>query len=148
VREQLGSVDLDADSLDTDMLEGLRVTQKHFAHAATKCNPSSLRKSVIEMPNVKWEDIGGLEETKKELRETVEYPVQFADKFRRFGMRPSKGVLFYGPPGCGKTLLAKAIASECKANFLSIKGPELLTMWFGESEANVRNLFDKVLAIV
>jgi len=146
VREQLGGIDVDADALDPEMLEGLRVTQKHFAHASTKCNPSSLRENVIESPNVKWEDIGGLEETKKELRETVEYPVQFAEKFRRFGMSPSKGVLFYGPPGCGKTLLAKAVASECKANFLSIKGPELLTMWFGESEANVRNLFDKARA--
>merc|ERR1712185_187314 len=95
------------------------------------------------MPNVKWEDIGGLEDVKQELRETVQYPVQHADKFEFFGMQPSKGVLFYGPPGCGKTLLAKAIASECKANFISIKGPELLTQWFGESEANVRDLFDK-----
>jgi len=146
VREQLGNIDLDADSLDPELLEGICVTAKHFARAATKCNPSSLRESVIEMPNIKWEDIGGLEETKRELRETVEFPVQFADKFRRFGMQPSKGVLFYGPPGCGKTLLAKAVASECKANFLSIKGPELLTMWFGESEANVRNLFDKARA--
>ena len=146
VREQLGMIDVDADALDPELLEGIRVTAKHFAHAQTKCNPSSLRESVIEMPNIKWEDIGGLEETKKELRETVEYPVQYADKFRRFGMQPSKGVLFYGPPGCGKTLLAKAVASECKANFLSIKGPELLTMWFGESEANVRDTFAKARA--
>jgi len=72
--------------------------------------------------------------------------VQFADKYKRFGMQPSKGVLFYGPPGCGKTLLAKAVANECKANFLSIKGPELLSKWFGESEANVRTLFDKARA--
>jgi len=146
VRDELGNIDIDADDLDQDLLDGIRVTAKHFSTAAGKCNPSSLRENVIEMPNIKWEDIGGLEETKKELRETVEYPVQFADKFRRFGMQPSKGVLFYGPPGCGKTLLAKAVASECKANFLSIKGPELLTMWFGESEANVRNLFDKARA--
>ena len=86
---------------------------------------------------------GGLEGVKRELRETVQYPVQYADKFELFGMNAAKGVLFYGPPGCGKTLLAKAIANECKANFISVKGPELLTMWFGESEANVRDLFDK-----
>ena len=86
---------------------------------------------------------GGLEGVKRELRETVQYPVQYASKFEHFGMDPSKGVLFYGPPGCGKTLLAKAVANECKANFISVKGPELLTMWFGESEANVRELFDK-----
>lgn len=80
---------------------------------------------------------------KKELQELVQYPVEHPDKFLKFGMTPSKGVLFYGPPGCGKTLLAKAIANECQANFISIKGPELLTMWFGESEANVRDIFDK-----
>lgn len=75
--------------------------------------------------------------------QTVQYPVEHPEKFEKFGMSPSKGVLFYGPPGCGKTLLAKAIANECQANFISVKGPELLTMWFGESEANVREIFDK-----
>lgn len=78
----------------------------------------------------------------------LQYPVEHPDKFLKFGMTPSKGVLFYGPPGCGKTLLAKAIANECQANFISIKGPELLTMWFGESEANVREIFDKVRTLV
>merc|ERR1719265_1006177 len=111
--------------------------------ALSKTNPSTLRETAIEVPNVKWEDIGGLEGVKRELQETVQYPVEYADKFEMFGMDPSKGVLFYGPPGCGKTLLAKAVANECKANFISVKGPELLTMWFGESEANVRELFDK-----
>ena len=106
-------------------------------------NPSALRETAVEVPNVTWEDIGGLEDVKRELQETVQYPVEFPEKFEKFGMQPSKGVLFYGPPGCGKTLLAKAIANECQANFISIKGPELLTMWFGESEANVRELFDK-----
>ena len=77
------------------------------------------------------------------LNQTVQYPVEHPEKFEKFGMSPSKGVLFYGPPGCGKTLLAKAIANECQANFISVKGPELLTMWFGESEANVREIFDK-----
>lgn len=80
---------------------------------------------------------------KRELQETVQYPVEHTEKSEKFGMSPSRGVLFYGPPGCGKTLLAKAIANECQANFISIKGPELLTMWFGESEANVRDVFDK-----
>ena len=98
------------------------------------------------MPDVHWEDVGGLEDVKRELHETVQYPVEHADKYIKFGMHPSKGVLFYGPPGCGKTLLAKAIANECGANFISIKGPELLTQWFGESEANVRELFDKARA--
>merc|ERR1711934_1205563 len=103
----------------------------------------ALRETVVEVPNVSWDDIGGLIDTKRELQELVQYPVEHPEKFLKFGMTPSKGVLFYGPPGCGKTLLAKAIANECQANFISIKGPELLTMWFGESEANVRDIFDK-----
>lgn len=92
---------------------------------------------------MKWEDIGGLEETKRELQEMVRYPIEHRGLFERFGMEASRGVLFYGPPGCGKTLMAKAIANECGANFISVKGPELLNMWFGGSEANVRDLFDK-----
>ena len=112
--------------------------------ALSKSNPSALRETAVEVPNVSWDDVGGLENVKKELQELVQYPVEHPDKFLKFGMTPSKGVLFYGPPGCGKTMLAKAIANECQANFISIKGPELLTMWFGESEANVREIFDKV----
>jgi len=92
---------------------------------------------------VTWEDIGGLESTKAELREMILYPIEHPDKFTKFGMKASKGVLFYGPPGCGKTLMAKAVANECSSNFISIKGPELMTMWFGESEENVRNVFEK-----
>lgn len=79
----------------------------------------------------------------RDLKELVQYPVEHPEKFEKFGMSPSKGVLFYGPPGCGKTLMAKAVANECQANFISVKGPELLTMWFGESEANVRDVFEK-----
>merc|ERR1712086_843463 len=119
---------------------------KHFDHAVGIVAPSSLRENQVEVPDVKWEDVGGLEDVKRELHETVQYPVEHAEKYVKFGMSPSKGVLFYGPPGCGKTLLAKAIANEAGANFISIKGPELLTQWFGESEANVRELFDKARA--
>lgn len=100
-----------------------------------------MRETVVEVPDIKWEDIGGLEDVKQELRETVQYPLQYPELFAKFKLDPSRGVLFYGPPGCGKTLLAKAVASECSANFISIKGPELLSMWFGESESNVRNIF-------
>merc|ERR1711937_854654 len=115
----------------------------HFTAAMGQCNPSSLRETVVEVPNIKWDDIGGLEDTKRSLQEMILYPIDHPEKFEKFGMTPSRGVLFYGPPGCGKTLLAKAIATECSSNFISIKGPELLTMWFGESEANVRDAFDK-----
>merc|ERR1711862_428676 len=114
--------------------------------AMGQCNPSSLRETVVEVPNVKCDSIGGLEQTKRELQEMILYPIEHPEKFEKFGMHPSRGVLFYGPPGCGKTMLAKAVATECSANFVSIKGPELLTMWFGESEANVREVFDKARA--
>merc|ERR1719389_664763 len=106
----------------------LAVTQDNMRFALQQGNPSALRETVVEVPNVSWDDIGGLEGVKRELQELVQYPVEHPEKFLQFGMQPSRGVLFYGPPGCGKTLLAKAIANECQANFISIKGPELLTM--------------------
>lgn len=106
--------------------------------------PSTLRETRVEIPNVTWEDIGGLDDVKRELQEAVQWPIFYPDQHRKYGLTPSKGVLLYGPPGCGKTLLAKAIASQCQTNFISIKGPELLSMWFGESPANVRDIFDKV----
>jgi len=101
---------------------------------------------VVAVPNVKWEDIGGLEDVKKQLIEMVQWPFEHPEIFLKYGQKPSRGVLFFGPPGCGKTMMAKAIATESVANFISIKGPELLTMWFGESEANVRDVFDKARA--
>eukprot|EP00964_Phaeocystis_antarctica_P041583 scaffold23779_cov55-Phaeocystis_antarctica.AAC.1 len=143
IREKMDVIDLDDDEIDAEILDSMAVTQENFRTALGASNPSALRETVVEVPNVTWNDIGGLEGVKRELQEVVQYPVEFPEKFEKFGMSPSKGVLFYGPPGCGKTLLAKAIANECQANFISIKGPELLTMWFGESEANVRELFDK-----
>mmetsp|Transcript_19894 Transcript_19894/g.28163 ORF Transcript_19894/g.28163 Transcript_19894/m.28163 type:complete len:901 (-) Transcript_19894:57-2759(-) len=146
IRSKMGLLDFDEDHVDKKILDSIVVEGKHFDHAMGVVHPSSLRESQVECPDVKWEDVGGLEDVKRELHETVQYPVEHADKYIKFGMNPSKGVLFYGPPGCGKTLLAKAIANECGANFLSVKGPELLTQWFGESEANVRELFDKARA--
>lgn len=143
IREKMDLIDLEDEHIDAEILDSLAVTQEHFKFALGQSNPSALRETHVEIPNVTWEDIGGLEEVKVELQETVQYPVEHPEKFEKFGMQPSKGVLFYGPPGCGKTLLAKAIANECQANFISIKGPELLTMWFGESEHNVREVFDK-----
>ncbi|KAK4474582.1 hypothetical protein MN116_001722 [Schistosoma mekongi] len=143
IRNKMDLIDLEDDTIDAEVLNSLAVTMDDFRWALGKSNPSALRETTVEVPNVTWDDIGGLENVKRELQELVQYPVEHPDKFLKFGMTPSKGVLFYGPPGCGKTLLAKAIASECQANFISIKGPELLTMWFGESEANVRDIFDK-----
>ncbi|OQV21320.1 Transitional endoplasmic reticulum ATPase [Hypsibius exemplaris] len=143
IREKMDLIDLEEETIDAQVLDSLAVTMENFRWALNKSSPSALRETVVEIPNVTWEDIGGLETVKRELQELVQYPVEHPEKFLKFGMTPSKGVLFYGPPGCGKTLLAKAIANECQANFISIKGPELLTMWFGESEANVREIFDK-----
>lgn len=146
IREKMEYIDIEEDKIDAEVLNSMSVTMDHFRHALGASNPSALREMVVEIPNVSWEDIGGLEETKRNLRELVQYPIEHADKYKKFGLNPSRGCLFYGPPGCGKTLLAKAIANECQANFISIKGPELLTMWFGESEANVRDVFDKARA--
>ncbi|PKH47725.1 hypothetical protein CRG98_050460 [Punica granatum] len=143
IREKMDVIDLEDETIDAEILNSMAVTNDHFQAALGASNPSALRETVVEVPNVSWDDIGGLGNVKRELQETVQYPVEHPQKFEKFGMSPSKGVLFYGPPGCGKTLLAKAIANECQANFISVKGPELLTMWFGESEANVREIFDK-----
>eukprot|EP00913_Durusdinium_trenchii_P003129 g2891.t1 len=161
IREKMDLIDLEEETIDAEscslrwwftficgleILDSMAVSQEHFKSAMGTVNPSSLRETVVEVPNIKWDDIGGLEDTKRSLQETILYPIDHPEKFEKFGMQPSRGVLFYGPPGCGKTLLAKAVASECSANFVSIKGPELLTMWFGESEANVREVFDKARA--
>ena len=193
IREKMDLIDIEEEEIDAEILDSMAVTQDHFKHALGVSNPSSLRETVVEVPNISWSDIGGLEDVKvrklglfvyvcafvylgggdracvggldrpaiietnshrplpsqccyspqRDLKELVQYPVEHPEKFEKFGMSPSKGVLFYGPPGCGKTLMAKAVANECQANFISIKGPELLTMWFGESEANVRDVFEK-----
>ena len=128
IREKMDLIDLDEDTIDAEVLDSLGVTMDNFRFALGASNPSALRETVVEIPQVSWDDIGGLEKVKQELQETVQYPVEHPDKFLKYGMQPSKGVLFYGPPGTGKTMLAKAIASETQANFISIKvGPDFLT---------------------
>lgn len=147
IRSNVENMDVDSeDPIPDEILDILEVTEDHFMHALSVTDPSTLRDNKVEVPNVRWQDIGGLEETKRELQEMVRYPIEHRHLFERFGMQASRGVLFYGPPGCGKTLMAKAIANECGANFISVKGPELLNMWFGGSEANVRALFEKARA--
>jgi len=143
IRKKMDLIDLEEDEIDAEVLDSLAVTMDDFKWAMKQSNPSALRETVVEVPNISWNDIGGLQDTKRELQELVQYPVEHPEKFLKFGMNPSKGVLFYGPPGCGKTMLAKAIANECQANFISIKGPELLSKWFGESSGNIRDIFDK-----
>lgn len=143
IREQMDIIDIDDENIDAEILASMSVTQDHFNQAMKTANPSVLRSTVVSVPDVKWADIGGLEDVKKQLIEMVQWPFEHPEIFLKYGQKPSRGVLFFGPPGCGKTLMAKAIATESVANFISIKGPELLTMWFGESEANVREVFDK-----
>jgi len=143
IREQLDFIDIEDEVIDAEILDAMAVQQFHFTDAMKLISPSSIRETTVQVPNVKWEDIGGLEATKKDLIEMVQYPIEYPEIYAKYGQSPSRGALLWGPPGCGKTLLAKAIASECAANFISVKGPELLTMWFGESEANVREVFDK-----
>lgn len=127
--------------IDQELLKKLIVTKEDFDHALKMVEPSAMREVLIEVPNVKWDDIGGLEKVKGELKEAIEWPLKYPDSFKRLGIRPPTGILLYGPPGCGKTLLAKAVANESGANFISVKGPELLSMWVGESERHVRDVF-------
>lgn len=147
IRSNIVNFDVDSEEpIADEILDQMVVTNEHFMHALSVCDPSTLRENKVEIPDVKWDDIGGLEDTKRDLQEMVRYPIEHRGLFEKFGMEASRGVLFYGPPGCGKTLMAKAIANECGANFISVKGPELLNAYFGGSEANVRDLFDKARA--
>jgi len=143
LRRVLPKIDLDAESIPLEVLEELKVTNEDFFEALKLVQPSALREISIEIPNVTWDDVGGLEDVKRELREVIELPLKNPDAFRRMGIDPPRGVLLYGPPGCGKTLIAKAVANESEANFISVKGPELLSKWVGESEKAVRMIFRK-----
>ncbi|MEM5855426.1 MAG: CDC48 family AAA ATPase [Candidatus Aenigmatarchaeota archaeon] len=127
--------------LPKEVIEKLVVKREDFENALKVVEPSAMREVLVEIPKVKWEDIGDLEEVKQQLKEMVEWPLKHPESFERMGISPPKGILLYGPPGCGKTLLAKAVANESGANFISVKGPEVLTMWVGESERKIRELF-------
>lgn len=140
LRKILPEIDLEKE-IPQEVLDKLQVTEEDFKNVQKNIEPSAMREVFVEAPNVKWEDVGGLEAPKQELREAVEWPIKFADAFSTINTRPPKGVLLFGPPGTGKTLLAKAVATESEANFISIKGPELLSKWVGESEKGVRETF-------
>ena len=143
LRRVLPKIDLEEEQIPPEVLENLKVTMDDFMRAFREITPSALREVEIEVPNVHWSDIGGLEEVKQQLREAVEWPLKYPESFRRIGIRPPKGILLYGPPGCGKTLLAKAVATESEANFIAVKGPEVLSKWVGESERAIREIFRK-----
>ncbi len=129
--------------ISEDILQELKVTSKDFEEALKIVRPSAMREVLVETPNVKWNDVGGLEKTKQELKEAIEWPLRYPESFKRIGIRPPKGILLYGPPGTGKTLLAKAVANESEANFIQVKGPSLLSMWVGKSEEGVRKVFER-----
>ncbi len=143
LRAILPTIDLEEETIPAEVLNSLQVTMDNLMDAYREMQPSTLREVLLESPNVKWEDIGGLEGPKQELMETVEWPLKYAGLYRHMNAVPPKGVLLYGPPGTGKTLLAKAVATESQANFISVKGPEFLSKWVGESEKAVRETFRK-----
>ena len=143
IRRILPSIDFSEERIPPEILDKLVVAMKDFLDAFKEITPTALREIEIEIPNVRWEDIGGLEDVKRQLVESIEWPLKYPEKFERMGIKPPKGILLYGPPGCGKTMLAKAVATEAEANFISVKGPEIFNKWVGESEKAVREIFRK-----
>ncbi len=143
LRRYLPQINLESDIIDPELLEQMEVTKKDFDEALKEVMPSGIREVFVELPNVEWEQIGGLSALKQKLIEAIDWPLTHPKIFKRMGIKPPKGILLYGPPGCGKTLLARAISTETNANFISIKGPELLSKWVGESEKAIREIFRK-----
>jgi transitional endoplasmic reticulum ATPase len=142
LRRYLPQINLD-EAIPQEILESMKVTQKDFDEALKEVEPSAMREVLIETPKNTWEDVGGLSKVRQEIREAVEWPLTQPEKFKRMGIKPPKGILLYGPPGTGKTLIAKAVANETAANFISIRGPQLLSKWVGESEKAIRDIFKK-----
>ena len=141
VRRIMPKINLAEEALPTEVLDALSVDLKDFDNALKRVQPSAMREVMVEIPNVTWEDVGGLDEARDRLREGVELPLKHPEAFRRLGIRPARGFLLYGPPGTGKTLLAKATARESQANFIATKSSDLLSKWYGESEQQIARLF-------
>jgi transitional endoplasmic reticulum ATPase len=142
LRKVIPQIKID-EEIPNEVLDALRVTNDDFAEARKHVEPSAMREVLVEVPDITWKQVGGLEETKQELKEAVEWPLKYPDVFERLQTKPPKGILLFGPPGTGKTLLAKAVANESECNFIAVKGPELLSKWVGESEKGVREIFRK-----
>jgi transitional endoplasmic reticulum ATPase len=142
LRKVIPQIKLDED-IPNEVLDQLKVTKEDFDEARKHVEPSAMREVLVEVPDVTWKQVGGLEDVKQELKEAVEWPLKFPDVFARLQTKPPKGILLFGPPGTGKTLLAKAVANESECNFIAVKGPELLSKWVGESEKGVREIFRK-----
>ncbi len=142
LRRYLPNISLD-EPIPEGVLESMRIVQDDFESTLREVEPSAMREVFIEVPKVTWEMVGALQRAKQEIREAVEWPIKYPEKFKRRGLTPPRGILLYGPPGTGKTLLARAIATESESNFISVRGPELLSKWVGESEKAVREVFKK-----
>jgi transitional endoplasmic reticulum ATPase len=143
LRRYLPQINLEDERIPSAMLEKMEVNLDDFMNAYREITPTAMREVYVEVPSVQWADVGGLTDIKQELQEAVEWPLKKPEVFKRIGIRPPKGILLFGPPGCGKTMLARAVATESEANFISIKGPELFSKWVGESEKGIREVFRK-----
>jgi transitional endoplasmic reticulum ATPase len=143
LRRYLPEINLEEERIPPSVLEKMEIRMEDFVNAYKEITPTAMREVYIEVPTIHWTDIGGLEEVKQELREAVEWPIKNPEVFQRMGIRAPKGILLFGPPGCGKTLLARAVATESEANFITIKGPEVFSKWVGESEKAIREVFRK-----
>ncbi len=147
LRTILPEINLEEEKIPTEVLEKIAVTRRDFDKALKIAEPSAMREVMVQTPTLTWEDVGGLEKAKQALVEAVEWPLKRPEDFRNMGIRPPKGVFLYGPPGCGKTLLAGAVAHESEANFISVKGPEVFSKWVGESEKAIREVFRKAKTV-
>ncbi|MEO0589047.1 MAG: CDC48 family AAA ATPase [Pseudomonadota bacterium] len=147
VRRIMPRLDLDQQTVPPEVLDDLCVTREDFLSALKRIQPSAMREVMVQVPNVAWDDIGGVGDAIDKLKEGVELPLKNPDAFRRLGIRPAKGFLLYGPPGTGKTLLAKAVAKEAEANFISIKSSDLLSKWYGESEQQIARMFQRARSV-
>ena len=136
-------IDLDQPQIPPEQLARIKIRMRDFLEAMKYIQPTVLREVIVEVPEVHWDDIGGYENVKQELKEMVEWPLKYPRYFEELGVEPPKGILLFGPPGTGKTLLAKAVATESNANFIAVRGPEILSKWFGESERAIREIFKK-----
>jgi len=143
LRRIMPEIDFDQEKISTEILQKIQITNEDFRDALKEVRPSALREVLVQTPNVTWDDVGGLESLKEELRESIEWPIKHKEAFEFVNVQTPKGILLHGPPGTGKTLIAKAVAKMTESNFISVKGPELLSKWVGESEKGVREIFRK-----
>ena len=143
LRRYIPEVNLEEERIPPEILERMVVIMEDFLSAYREITPTAMREVYAEVPQVHWNEVGGLIQVEQELMESVEWPLKRPEVFKKMGIKPPRGVLPYGPPGCGKTLLARAVATESEANFISIKGPEIFSKWVGESEKAIREVFRK-----